>query len=293
MLKIGEFAQEAQVSVKTLHHYDRFGLLKPAWKDRFSGYRYYHRSQLDDLSRILALKKLGFSLEQIQTILQEDLSLSQLRAMLSLKQAELEQEIRSNQSRLNEIEAQLYQLEHHAEGRLVASMQFPLELEEAPAETNPQQEKEPMDVKLKTKPAFTVAGAEYHGKNQNNEIKAMWSDEWPRISKLHHTVNEEVCYGVCGDLEDDGSFRYVAGYEVSKSDDLPAGMVSWEIPEQTYAVLPCKLTGIHQAYEYAHGTWMPENGYKRADGPDFELYDEAFDPEDPESILYVYIPVKK
>ena len=56
------------------------------------------------------------------------------------------------------------------------------------------------------------------------------------------TLDLTGCYGVCGDLEDDGSFRYVAGYEVSKSDDLPAGMVSWEIPEQTYAVFPCTLS---------------------------------------------------
>jgi predicted transcriptional regulator YdeE/DNA-binding transcriptional MerR regulator len=293
MLKIGEFSQEAQVSIKTLRYYDRVGLLKPAWKDRFSGYRYYHRTQLEDLKRILALKKLGFSLEQIQTIVQEDLSLSQLRVMLALKQAELEKEISANRARLAEVEAQLQQLENHAEEQLVAEVQFPVELASVSTTANPLQEKSFMEVKIRTKPAFTVAGAEYHGKNQNNEIKAMWSDEWPRISKLPHTVNEQHCYGVCGDLEDDGSFRYVAGFEVSKTDDLPEGMVGWEIPEQTYAVFPCTLDGIHQAYEYAHGTWMPENGYKRADGPDFELYDEAFDPETPEAILHVYIPVKK
>ncbi|MCP4423014.1 MAG: MerR family DNA-binding transcriptional regulator, partial [Chloroflexi bacterium] len=41
MLKIGEFAQEADVTVKTLRHYGKLGLLKPAWIDRFTGYRYY------------------------------------------------------------------------------------------------------------------------------------------------------------------------------------------------------------------------------------------------------------
>jgi DNA-binding transcriptional MerR regulator len=41
MLKIGEFAWLAQVTVETLRHYDRLGLLKPDHLDRFTGYRYY------------------------------------------------------------------------------------------------------------------------------------------------------------------------------------------------------------------------------------------------------------
>jgi predicted transcriptional regulator YdeE len=53
------------------------------------------------------------------------------------------------------------------------------------------------------------------------------------------------------------------------------------------------LTTIHETYEYAHNTWLPAAGYERLFVPDFELYDETFDPEDPESILYVYIPISK
>ena len=71
MLKIGEFSKLAQVSVKTLRYYHQYGLLKPAWTDRFNGYRYYRLDQLSTLNSILALKELGFSLEQIQTILQD------------------------------------------------------------------------------------------------------------------------------------------------------------------------------------------------------------------------------
>ena len=60
MLKIGEFSRLAQVSPKTLRLYDERGLLKPAWIDRFSGYRYYTLEQLTHLNRILALKDLGY-----------------------------------------------------------------------------------------------------------------------------------------------------------------------------------------------------------------------------------------
>ena len=66
MLKIGDFSKLAQVSVKTLRHYGKLGLLTPAWIDRFTSYRYYTLDQLRRLNRILALKDLGFSLEQVR-----------------------------------------------------------------------------------------------------------------------------------------------------------------------------------------------------------------------------------
>ena len=65
------------------------------------------------------------------------------------------------------------------------------------------------------------------------------------------------------------------------------------MPEQTYAVFPTTLADIGQTYEYAHATWLPENNYKRAATPDFEYYDETFNLSDPESLLYVYIPIEK
>ena len=63
MLKIGDFARTARVTVKTLRFYAREGLLCPVYVDRFSGYRYYDIDQLPRLNRILALKDLGFTLE--------------------------------------------------------------------------------------------------------------------------------------------------------------------------------------------------------------------------------------
>ncbi len=91
MLKIGEFARVAQVSIATLRHYDQCGLLKPNELDPDTGYRYYSLDQLARLNRILALKELGFSLEQVAHLLEKDLSLEQLRGMFTLKQAQTQQ----------------------------------------------------------------------------------------------------------------------------------------------------------------------------------------------------------
>ncbi|HTQ91553.1 MAG TPA: helix-turn-helix domain-containing protein [Streptosporangiaceae bacterium] len=71
MFSIGEFARHGRVSVRMLRHYDAIGLIRPACVDPDSGYRFYQASQLDELNRVIALKDLGFTLQQVQAILEE------------------------------------------------------------------------------------------------------------------------------------------------------------------------------------------------------------------------------
>jgi DNA-binding transcriptional MerR regulator len=118
IFKIGEFARIGQVSIATLRHYDQYGLLKPNALDPDTGYRYYSLDQLPRLNRILALKELDFPLEQIARLLEENLSLEQLRGMFTLKQAQTQHMIDAEQARLTRIAAQLRQIEH--EGKMPA-----------------------------------------------------------------------------------------------------------------------------------------------------------------------------
>lgn len=111
MFRIGEFSRFSRVSVKMLRHYDELGLLKPARVDPFSGYRYYSADQLPQLNRIVALKDLGFRLEQIAKLMHEDLSLDQLHGMLKLRRAELEQQMQLTAAQLAQVEARLGMLE--------------------------------------------------------------------------------------------------------------------------------------------------------------------------------------
>lgn len=111
MIKIGNFSRISQVSVKALRYYDEVGLLKPVEVDPFTGYRYYDFDQLKRLNRILALKDLGFSLEQIAGLIDQDLPTAELRGMLRLKQAELREHVQEELDRLERIEARLRQLE--------------------------------------------------------------------------------------------------------------------------------------------------------------------------------------
>jgi DNA-binding transcriptional MerR regulator len=72
------------------------GLLKLLHVDNFTGYRYYSVEQLPRLNRILAFKDLGFSLEQIAKLLDENLPTAQIRGMLRFKQGEIQHLDESN-----------------------------------------------------------------------------------------------------------------------------------------------------------------------------------------------------
>lgn len=111
MIRIGDFSKLSRVSVKTLRYYDEMGLLKPVSVDRFTGYRLYEYSQLSVLNRILALKELGFSLEEIGHLLDDGLSVEQMRGMLKLRETEARQRVREEAQRLERIESWLRQIE--------------------------------------------------------------------------------------------------------------------------------------------------------------------------------------
>ncbi|MEM9777756.1 MAG: GyrI-like domain-containing protein [Chloroflexota bacterium] len=111
MLRIGMFAKVGQVSVKTLHFYEKKGLLFPELIDDFTGFRYYSINQLPQLNRILALKGLGLSLKQVRTILQDELSAEEVRGMLRLRQAELEKQVGEMQAQLERVAARINQIE--------------------------------------------------------------------------------------------------------------------------------------------------------------------------------------
>jgi DNA-binding transcriptional MerR regulator len=114
MLKIGEFSKLARVPVPTLRYYDQVGLLRPVEVDRFTGYRLYAVSQLSRLVRILALRGLGFSLEQIGEVLAEGLTPEQMRGMLRLRHAQISQQLAEVRGQLVEVEARLHQIEREA-----------------------------------------------------------------------------------------------------------------------------------------------------------------------------------
>lgn len=446
MLKIGEFSKIAQVSIKTLRYYDQMRLLKPAHIDRFSGYRYYTLSQLLKLNRILALKDLDFTLDQVKELLKLDLPETTLQKLLQNKAIELRGRIVDEQTRLLRVENHLKNIEDvinpnqnpvvlkSAPNYLVATVrgvlptlrelkrwqeaqleeihQYLHDLDHNPAgpdlviyhqdeyreedldievgtiireirsnaesgrghgaikihtlnavnqlattittkvtgtlsetyanltqwtqangfrpigpwreftykQGDPQEigvievqrpvtkaiefyqqlEVNQMEPKIKTKPAFTMVGLRYFGKNEHGEIPELWNKFNQRMEELgnlpHNT--QEAAIGLCITPDDEpleGAFEYVAGLPVSKVEAVPEDFVVRHVPEQTYAVFEHKgdIPSLSETYAYIYETWLPQSGYQLATKMDFEYYNEDFKDFEPDSIFYIYIPIEK
>ncbi|MBF8185387.1 MerR family transcriptional regulator [Nonomuraea sp. K274] len=111
MFSIGDFARLGLVSVRMLRHYDAIGLLRPAHVDPVTGYRSYQAAQLSRLNRIVAIKDLGFTLEQVRAILDEKVGAEELHGMVRLRRAQLEAQISADLARLRGVEARLRTIE--------------------------------------------------------------------------------------------------------------------------------------------------------------------------------------
>lgn len=105
MFKIGDFSTLNRITVKTLRHYDELGLLKPAYIDAATGYRYYSADQLPRLNKILMFKSIGFSLQEILDILEHKLTVDDMITQLEHKQAEILTAVKAQQAQISQIQA--------------------------------------------------------------------------------------------------------------------------------------------------------------------------------------------
>lgn len=430
MLKIGEFSKLGQVSPKTLRLYDERGLLRPSYIDRFTGYRYYAPAVLARLHRILALKDLGFTLDQIGELLEEEQNPSDLAGMMRERLRSLSRHIAAEEARMLRVEARLQQLESSADvpaydvvvkpakplsvlGRrqvlphrqglpvlvadfrdelrrqklpwnepllgiyydhafrergldvelalpleadpgdatglarhelpgsemmacaihrgplsglssayeavltwadaggyrtsgpnrdlflnesgteeaAVTEVQFPIEPRPYLTSVAKAKDKKKMEPIIEKKEAFTVVGLPYRGQAEgNNEIPELW-ETWNRRASEVQNISGPA-FGLCKEVDSHGDFDYLAGMRVSNAEDLPEGMTSWNVPEATYAVFPAELPKIHEAWDYAYLTWLPQSNFERESGIAFELYEDDFNPDTGEVTMYVCIPVR-
>ena len=110
MLTIGELAHAGGVSVRMLRHYDSIGLLRPARVEDRTGHRYYAASQIGELNRIVAMRDLGFGLQEIGELVR-GVTVADLRAMYLLRRSDISREISDNHRKLAAIEARLRLIE--------------------------------------------------------------------------------------------------------------------------------------------------------------------------------------
>ncbi len=148
--------------------------------------------------------------------------------------------------------------------------------------------------RFQTGKAFLVAGV---GERYTCDSSAAIPGQWQRF---HQTVDNipsrvgKVAYGVCCNGDDAGNFDYIAGVEVSEFSDLPREFSRVRIPEQRYAVFTHRdhISTIRRTINTIWNHWLPASGLKAADAPNFERYDENFDPLTGNGGLEIWIPVK-
>src|SRR5688572_11182894 len=104
MFRIGDFSRLARVTIRTLHHYDEAGVLQPAHVDPNTGYRYYSAAQLRPLQRILLLRDLGFSIEEIRELINPTLASVELARRLDERRGQIASSIVEDQSRLRRLD---------------------------------------------------------------------------------------------------------------------------------------------------------------------------------------------
>ncbi len=269
MFKIGDFSRLSRVPVKTLRYYAEIGLFKPAEVDRFTSYRYYTIEQLPRLNRLLALKDLGFSLEQIAKLLEEDLSVEQMYGMLRLRQIELADELAQTEIRMVRVAARLRQIEK-------------------------EQTMSEYDVVIKSTDAQTVASL--------RRVIANYAAQGPLWGELMGYVQQhggQPCGpGLCI-YHDDGFKEEDVDVEIAVpiTGALPSGdeVRVWQLPaaESVAAlVLHGSFAQIGEAYE-AIGTWIEQNGYTVA-APPREVYLQLpQSQDDANAVTEIQIPVKK
>lgn len=266
MLQIGEFSRICQVSVKTLHHYDKIGLLAPADVDSFTGYRYYRIEQIDTMNYIQRLKRYGFSLEEILHLITVSDN-KELAEALRRQREKLKREKQEMAIILNELSAHISVFERTGD---IMTYQ------------------KGYTIVMKNSPKLNVVAK--RGMMGVDEFGRYFGELFERVPKEHITPT-----GLRGSRYFDEEFQQESSdielfMEISEKDKADMVLESCE----------CAMTVHHGGYSTlseAYGavvTWIAENGYVIAGAP-FELYVktqfDSLSPEDWET--EIYFPVQK
>jgi effector-binding domain-containing protein len=271
MIRIGDFSTISRVSVKTLRYYDEMGLLKPVSVDPATGYRFYDYRQLSTLHRILALKDLGFSLEEIGHLLNDRLSTEQMRGMLKLRKTEAQQRVQEETERLQRVDARLKQIEQE---NAMSSYEVVIKKIEKMKVAS-------VRGVVPTPPEQGPLWGELEGYLEKQRVKPCG----PCLSLYHnegfkeHDWDIEVCEPVM--TGDKGAGR-VNVYE------LPA------VDTMACTVHHGPFVTIGESYN-ALGQWIDENSYHIV-GPAREVYlrpSENGSQTDPETVTEIQFPVQK
>lgn len=247
MFTIGDFAGLGRVSVRMLRHYDAIGLIRPAHVDPHSGYRYYTAAQLRLLNRVVALKDLGFTLHQVQAMIEDKVDSGELRGMLRLRRAELEAQVERDNARLAQVDARLRMIE--SEGHMDTG-----------------------DVVLKHLPSVRVAMLSGIATSYDDpaSITENLTPLYPRLMELMDRVGVPITgspiayYRPAPTGPGDETITVHAAFPIAAADLTDPGFEVVDLPAVEQAATALHEGSMSEAFRTGQklATWIDDNGYQ-------------------------------
>jgi AraC family transcriptional regulator len=155
-----------------------------------------------------------------------------------------------------------------------------------------------MAPRIAHRPAFHVVGMAGHfTPATTSRIPELWQRfmEGP-IDTIPHRRGHHT-FGICLDGDpstiDEVGFTYLAAVEVERVAVVPAGLIAATIPANTYAVFTHvgHISRLSDTVKQVWAHWLPSSPHAHVSAPDFELYDERWDPRTGEGEIDVWVPV--
>ena len=147
--------------------------------------------------------------------------------------------------------------------------------------------------RIEKRDVLLVAGfAQRIGYENVASIPQLWQKLTPHIGHLENELPGHA-YGVKINADNDG-FEYLAGVAVSSFEGLPAELRTERIPAQTYAVFVHHghISTIRETMKAIWNDYLPQTGLTLVDAPEFESYDNRFDPRTGNGDVEIFIPVQ-
>jgi AraC family transcriptional regulator len=154
--------------------------------------------------------------------------------------------------------------------------------------------KELAEPRFETRKAFLVAGlsARYDYESCGGGIPAQWQRFTPYLGSVPGQVGSDA-YGVRYNSDDNG-LDYLCGVEVGEFSQLPPEFSRVRVPANRYAVFTHygHISAIRSTWSTIWSKWLPKSGHQIADAPDFERYDQRFDPRSGNGEVEIWVPLK-
>lgn len=153
-----------------------------------------------------------------------------------------------------------------------------------------------MEPEIILQPSTKLIGVAAQYQNDDLQLPKLWSAFKPVKDQIQNRLGQQF-FGIYEHYQETCDaqiqFTYICAVAVSHFDHIPPGMVCRELPEQRYAKFTHKgpISQLQQSLKYIWGSWLPKSKYQYLEKPDFELYLPNFNIADPQSEVYLHIPI--